>query len=109
VCVRCRTKIEPRKRKCPACGGKPSKPFPDHRYALKQPREVFVAANGGFDGCWVCRDLGLELGGRLQRDHDHRTGEPRGLLCVFHNRRLGPVYTAELLGAYLRYVTKKAA
>jgi hypothetical protein len=70
---------------------------------------VFVEANGGFDGCWICRELGLRFAGKLQRDHDHETGEPRGVLCIYHNRKLGPVYKRSLVAAMHAYLNREAA
>ena len=77
--------------------------------ALNQPRDVFVQANDGYDGCWVCRHLGIKMAGKLQRDHWHNgplKGQPRGILCPFHNRSLGPRYTPELVLALGRYLTR---
>lgn len=36
--------------------------------------------------CGVCRRLGVEFKSRLAVDHDHHTGELRGLLCTMCNR-----------------------
>jgi hypothetical protein len=78
--------------------------------ALEQPFEAFLEANDGYNGCWVCRHLGIQMKG-LQRDHWHKgplAGQPRGLLCIFHNRKLGAVYTPELVGAYHAYLERAA-
>lgn len=68
--------------------------------------ERLYAFQGG--KCWVC---GIANGRskRLAVDHDHQTGEPRGLLCGPCNkdiiggieRTLAPVATTRLLTAYL--------
>jgi hypothetical protein len=110
TCTRCRTKAEPRKRNCQACGKKlPKKRRLKHMAALDLPHAVYVAANDGYDGCWVCRELGLSMGGALQRDHEHRgDGVPRGILCIYHNRKLGPAYTVELVNAYAKYLARPA-
>lgn len=52
--------------------------------------------------CGIC---GREASGvrRLDRDHDHRTGEPRGLLCHLCNRALGN-RTLEWLRAAVYYM-----
>jgi hypothetical protein len=39
-------------------------------------------------GCAIC-GAKPEKGKRLDIDHDHETGEVRGLLCGLHNRLLG--------------------
>lgn len=53
--------------------------------ALELPYETFVKLNGG-EYCGVC---GVKPSGkRLDRDHDHATGSPRGLLCRRCNRLL---------------------
>jgi hypothetical protein len=31
---------------------------------------------------------------------------PRGILCGYHNRRLGPAYTLPLLKAYVAYLAR---
>src|SRR4051812_14154700 len=94
-CRACLTVNTNRRLKCQACGKRLPKPRKTHKQALKQPLEAFVAANDGHNGCWVCRELGLAFDG-VQRDHWHNgplKGEPRGILCIFHNRKLGPAYT----------------
>lgn len=111
-CRGCLTVNENRKRKCGACGRKlAARRKPRHLAALELPRDVYIEANDGYDGCWVCRDLGEHHEHRrVVRDHEHRgDGQPRGLLCDWHNRLLGPRYTAELVGAYYRYLTRRAA
>jgi hypothetical protein len=78
--------------------------------ALDLPREAFIAANDGYDGCWVCRELGIQLAGATVRDHEHKgTGRPRGILCQWHNRKLGPAYTPELVNAYAKYLSRPEA
>jgi hypothetical protein len=74
---------------------------PKHMIALEQPYEVYVELNGG-EHCAICRALPKTK--RLDRDHDHRTGRPRGLLCHRCNRALQVWVTVEWLaaaGAYL--------
>lgn len=77
--------------------------------ALDLPRSAYLTANDGLDGCWVCNELGLPLDKATVRDHEHvGDGKPRGLLCVFHNRKLGPAYTFELVSAYAKYLGRVA-
>lgn len=66
--------------------------------------EIFAAQSGqcALKGC------GRELGGRFQRthvDHDHETGEVRGLLCGRHNRQAGTLAEALAMVEYLRMST----
>ena len=108
ICSRCRTTIEPRKRKCSACGKKVVRRRPKHLAALEQPYEAFVEANGGIDACGICGATKKEGGRALHRDHDHRTGKPRGVLCFRDNTALRPYMTAEWLEAAARYVRRAA-
>jgi hypothetical protein len=54
--------------------------------ALEIPYEEYVILNGG-ENCGIC---GKKPGSRrrLDRDHCHKTGRPRGLLCPRHNQGL---------------------
>ena len=99
------------RRVCGDCGAKRiPKTRPKHNRALELGREVFVEANGGYDGCWVCRELGVELAGPTYRDHEHKgEGKPRGILCGYHNRCLGPRYTPQLTAALARYLNREEA
>jgi hypothetical protein len=54
--------------------------------ALDTPYEVYIELNGG-EHCAIC-GAKPSNGRRLDRDHDHTTGKPRGLLCHRHNRGL---------------------
>ena len=86
---KCGTKNPARLRKCVVCGKpRPKKKRPDHMRALDLPYEVFLAANGGREVCGICGKP-PKPGKRLHRDHDHATGEPRGLLDLQCNRMLG--------------------
>lgn len=49
--------------------------------------ERLLAAQGGSCAVSKCRATGKSK--RLAVDHDHRTGEVRGLLCSTHNRLIG--------------------
>lgn len=73
-------------RKCSACGKpKPARKRPAHMAALDLSYEQYVALNGS-ETCGICRKP--PAGRRLDRDHDHLTGRPRGLLCHRCNRQL---------------------
>lgn len=75
-----------RKRKCHRCGKpKPAKRRPKHMTALELDYDAFIALTGG-EHCGIC---GSPRGTRrLHRDHDHHTGQPRGLLCFRCNTAL---------------------
>lgn len=66
---------------------------------------VLLAAQGGV--CAICGAPPTDTRKRLQIDHDHRTGEVRGLLCHHCNRALGHIRDdparAEALARYLRH------
>ena len=96
-----------RKRKCLNCGKpKPARRKPAHTIALDLPYEHFVAVNGG-DFCGIC---GREPSPtrRLDRDHDHRSGRPRGLLCHRCNRALAVWMTSPWLRGALDYLERAA-
>ena len=95
----------PSAKRCQECGKlRPPKRRPKHLKALELPYEHYVEINGG-EFCGVCKRL-PEPGKRLQRDHDHRTGEPRGLLCIFDNRKLGSHVTLEWTCAVVAYLER---
>lgn len=103
---RCAAANPNRKRKCVRCGKpRPARQRPEHLRALELPYESFVALNGG-EWCGIC---GAEQGARrLHRDHDHRTGRPRGLLCFRCNSALRPYMTLEWLRGAVEYVERAA-
>jgi hypothetical protein len=53
--------------------------------SVEEYKDMLDSQNGG---CYIC---GKEPEGRraLDIDHDHKTGQVRGLLCSNHNRALG--------------------
>lgn len=76
---------------------------PDHKRILEVPYEAWVEAYG--EACGIC---GAERKRRrLDRDHDHRTGEPRGLLCVRCNRALPRWIDAEWLQLAADYLARE--
>lgn len=94
-----------RKRKCEACGGeKPKRKRPAHMAALDVPYEEYVFLNGG-EFCAIC-GRGPKPGKRLQRDHCHRTGNPRGLLCFHCNRWLRGFMTVEWMEKAIAYLRR---
>lgn len=98
-----------RRRTCPECGSaRKQRAKPKHLAALELPYEHYIAINGG-EHCAVC-GAGPSDTRRLDRDHDHQTGGPRGLLCHRHNRMLSPRmgWTAETLRTAADYLEKAA-
>jgi hypothetical protein len=77
--------------------------------ALDIPYETYVRINGG-EHCAICLRR-PSPGRRLDRDHDHRTGQPRGLLCggrMGCNRRLGRVDDVRWLASAAWYLESAA-
>jgi hypothetical protein len=72
--------------------------------ALKLPYEYYLELNGG-EFCGICGKR-PKPGKRLHRDHDHRTGKPRGLLCFRCNTALRPYMTFEWLRKALAYIKR---
>ena len=95
-----------RKQICERCGKRrPARKRPAHMAALEIPYERYVEINGG-EHCGIC---GAPPGRRrLDRDHDHRTGEPRGLLCWACNRQLRSWATVDWLLAAAEYLRRAA-
>ena len=62
--------------------------------ALTLTYEEYIELNGG-EHCSICGKLPTTR--RLDRDHDHKTGLPRGLLCHRCNRQLPSWMTEEWL------------
>lgn len=76
---------------------------PAHREVLKIPYEVWVEAYG--EQCGIC---GAGRKSRnLDRDHDHRSGESRGLLCHKCNRALPNWMDAKWLQAAVVYLARE--
>jgi hypothetical protein len=105
TCRSCKTRSERRKRKFPSCG----KPRPVRKTAaqraLADPYDVWAERFGT-----VCNICGRQASDRrrLDRDHDHKTGRPRGLLCNRCNRALPSWVTAEWLRKAAAYLERAA-
>ena len=84
---------------------------PGAAYALAQtvlaelPYEWWVERYGEL--CGICGS-GPSESRRLDRDHDHKTGQPRGLLCHTCNRRLWHGSSVEWLTAAAGYLERSA-
>ena len=106
--VSCKFKNPPRTRKCQQCGKpKPVKKL-GHRQVLKDLTYAdFVEINGG-DHCGICGKLRSETRRNFDRDHDHITGKPRGLLCHRENRALPYWMTSKWLRDAADYLDRAA-
>lgn len=74
--------------------------------ALEIPYEAYVELNGG-DVCGVCKTPSTTAR-RLDRDHDHKAGAPRGLLHARCNRALPNWVTPDWLRAAADYLERAA-
>lgn len=98
-----------RKRLCTACGkARPPKRRQKHLVALEQSYEAYVAMSGGERCCICLRPRSEEDRRKLARDHDHRTGRARGLLCFRCNTGLRYWMTPEWLDAAAVYLRRTA-
>lgn len=75
--------------------------------ALDVEYAEYVKLNGG-DFCGICKTP-RPASRRLDRDHDHNTGKPRGLLCHRCNRQLPRWITAKWLYAAIAYLGRSTA
>lgn len=100
----CLTVNDGRKQRCQECGGiKPKRARPKHLVALEQTYEQYVELNGG-ERCGICHRPPVTR--RLDRDHCHKTGRPRGLLCPRCNRALPHWITSSWLRAAADYLER---
>jgi hypothetical protein len=83
------------RRKCENCRERlPKRRVPSHAKVLRDLgyqgwAELSVEIHGGdLHSCAVCRRQLPAEARKHDRDHDHRTGLPRGLACVRCNREL---------------------
>lgn len=107
TCRKCGVKHPRVKQKC-ACGGKRPIRKTAAQKALREDYAVWVERFG--ETCGICGRAPSERR-RLDRDHDHKTGAARGLLCARCNRSLpGHISVDWLLAAveYLRRAGKEA-
>lgn len=106
-CRACLTVNSNRHRRCDACGKPlPAKRRPKHLRALDVDYQEYVTLNGG-DHCGICLTPSTSSR-RLDRDHDHRTGQPRGLLHARCNRALPNWVTPAWLRAAADYLERSA-
>lgn len=79
---------------------------PRHLRALEQPYQAYIDANGGEETCGICGRPPKPGGRKLHRDHDHRTGALRGLLCWPCNRALPYYATIDWMILALGYLRR---
>lgn len=104
--VKCQTRNPRVKRKCAVCGApRPAVKRPKHMVALEAPYEHYVEISGG-DRCSICLRERTDSDRRFDRDHCHRTGRPRGLLCHKCNRALPSWVTPSWLRAAADYLER---
>lgn len=104
--MRCGVVNGSRTRKCGSCGKpRPARKRPAHMAALDHLYEAYADLNGG-EHCGICGATQKTGGPRLHRDHDHRSGTPRGLLCFRCNAALRPYMTLEWVEAAAAYLRR---
>jgi hypothetical protein len=118
LCPKCSTRNEVRtsSRKCSGCKGltKPKRRVPAHARVLRdtpyeRAAELSLEIHGGeLEACGCCRKPKGEHR-RHDRDHDHRTGQLRGLACFHCNRELLRGATLESLRAAVAYLERSEA
>jgi hypothetical protein len=102
TCRKCRS-IWPRtKQKCDCGQRRPERKTASQKALDHLPYEWWVERYG--EVCGICGALPKNR--RLDRDHDHRTGEPRGLLCWSCNRLLPNRVDAEWLRRASGYLAR---
>lgn len=70
------------------------------KYGITEEQYEWLAAR--YEGrCYICQKVPK---GRLQVDHDHKTGEIRGTLCWWCNKSLGYQWTHDRLLAAAEYM-----
>ena len=105
--VKCRASNPNRVQKCSRCGKRrPARKRPAHMAALDIGYEEYLALNGGVEACALCGATRKTR--KLQRDHCHTRGVPRGLLCARCNRALPAWMTAAWLRSAADYLERAA-
>jgi hypothetical protein len=117
LCPKCSHRNEAtRSRKCGNCleMSRPKKRVPKHAETLRDDSyDVYALLSqtihgGDNEACGVCQRPKPETR-RHDRDHDHRTGRPRGLACVRCNRELLRHSTLEEARAVVAYLEREQA
>ena len=115
LCKGCGQRWERTKQKCAVCIRKrPPARVPKHARTLRDDSyEVYKTVNETIHGisdesCGVCRKPRSQER-RHDRDHDHRTGNPRGLACHICNRVMVRELTLERAQAIVDYLARVEA
>ena len=100
------------RRKCAACSSPlPKRRVPKHAEVLRDTSyeawevESQRVHGGELGACAMCRRPKPDTH-RHDRDHDHRQGTVRGLLCVRCNRELARNHTLETARALVAYLER---
>ena len=111
LCRKCGTRHERVKRVCGCGGRRPAPRVPKHARTLQADTyEKYVQVSKDIHGvtdesCCVCgKPRSQER--RHDRDHDHRTGNPRGLACHICNRVMVKELTLERAQAVVDYLRR---
>jgi hypothetical protein len=106
TCRKCKVRLPRQKQKCPGCGKARPVRKTNAQKALAESYEWWTERYGT-----VCNICGRERSQRrrLDRDHDHLTGKPRGVLCHSCNRALPYFATPEWLRSAADYLERAAA
>ena len=116
-CPKCKFRNEAtRSRKCGGCSelSRPKRRVPPHARTLRDDNYeryagLSVAIHGGEpESCGLCGKPKPESR-KHDRDHDHRTGLPRGLACVRCNRELLRHSTLDEARAVVAYLERVEA
>jgi hypothetical protein len=103
TCRKCRTRLPRIKQRCPDCGVVRPERRTAAQKALSEDYAVWAARFG--EQCGICgRPASARR--RLDRDHDHKTGAPRGLLCARCNRALPSWVTTAWLRNAITYLNR---
>lgn len=106
TCRHCQVRLPRRNAKCPECGAaRPARKTAAQK-ALKDEYQVWEARFGST--CNICGRAASQRR-RLDRDHDHKTLSPRGLLCARCNRALPSWVTADWLRLAAVYLDRHNA
>ena len=106
TCRKCKRQWPRVKRLCICGTRRPAPQTPAHKRVLVEvPYERWVAVFG--ERCNICgREPGAHR--RLDRDHDHASGLPRGTLCFRCNKALPNWMTPEWLRSAAEYLERPA-
>jgi Recombination endonuclease VII len=111
----CGTRNERIKQRCESCRrARPKRRVPKHAHTLRDDGyAVYVEVNALIHGvtdeaCGVCGKPRAQER-RHDRDHDHSTGQPRGLACVYCNKHMPRGLTLDLARLVVEYLERVEA